>query len=238
MNEPYVKIMTAAELSEWTKADEILDNQQRRQQIKYEAFKNFFDMLNENCVVGDYLEFGCHRVRTFRMALTEAYKHSLDMRFYAFDSFRGLPDHTIKSEHPGWTQGALSTPVDEFWRIVKAHGLYIDKIFPIEGYYSESLSEELLYRQIEVEKVKAALITVDCDLYESARDVFNYVIPLIQAGSIVYLDDYWAGHKSSPVRGVAAAFAEFIPKLERSGYKMAEHLTIGWWGKSFIAYPL
>ena len=42
--------------------------------------------LSGNRINGDYFEFGCHRCRTFRMALTEARRHNLrEMKFLAFD---------------------------------------------------------------------------------------------------------------------------------------------------------
>ena len=59
-----------------------------RQAQKLAFFVNAFDCLYGNRVEGDYFEFGCHRGRTFRMALTEARRRHFDgMRFVAFDSF-------------------------------------------------------------------------------------------------------------------------------------------------------
>ena len=57
-------------------------NQRNRHRQKYQFYVNVFDFLNESSIAGDYFEFGCHRVRTFRMALTEARRHHMtDMRF-------------------------------------------------------------------------------------------------------------------------------------------------------------
>jgi hypothetical protein len=78
----------------WSKNDEIAyNNNEIRQRAKYWFFQNSFDYLSANFVEGDYMEFVCHKARTFRMALSEARKKSFEwMNFYAFDSFDGLPE--------------------------------------------------------------------------------------------------------------------------------------------------
>jgi Macrocin-O-methyltransferase (TylF) len=230
--EPWVRLGNARDLSSWSRDDEIALNQSNRQTQKYEFFVRTFDFLTDNRVHGDYLEFGCHRCRTFRMALTEARRHNLDsMKFWAFDSFAGLPDSSGHSVEI-WTRGALTTSVEEFMRLVTEHGLYADRVTPIKGFYSDSLTKELQTRFRDQEQ-KIALATIDCDLYESAVPVFNFIEPLLQEGSVLYIDDLFAGYKGNPTKGVARAFREF---RQRSRFKFVRHLDIGWWGRSYIAY--
>ena len=71
-DEPWVQLADNSTLKNWTKNDEIRYNQGNRQAEKYDMFRKAFDFLNENEIKGDYHEYGCHRCRTFRMALTEA----------------------------------------------------------------------------------------------------------------------------------------------------------------------
>ena len=74
---------------------------------------------------------------------------------------------------------------------------------------------------------------IHCDLYESAVPVLKFLEPLLQEGSVLYLDDYFVGYRGSPRQGVARAFHE----MERvSRFAFAPHLQVGWWGRSFIAY--
>ena len=62
----------------------VIFNQRNRHRQKYQFYVNVFDFLNESSIAGDYFEFGCHPVRTFRMALTEARRHHMtDMQFLA-----------------------------------------------------------------------------------------------------------------------------------------------------------
>jgi len=76
-------------------------------------------------------------------------------------------------------------------------------------------------------------VNIDCDLYESAVPVFNFIEPLLQEGTVIYMDDMFAGYKGSPKKGVAKAFLEW---QERSRWKIVRHMDISWWGRSYIVY--
>jgi len=230
--EPWVRLAGHAELAAWSKEDEIRYNQTNRQSEKYLFFRRVFDFLHENEIRGDYHEFGCHRCRTFRMTLTEARRHNLDhMKFWAFDSFEGLPTPTTETSVSKWTQGALTTSEAQFMDLIKAHGVYADRVTTIKGFYDASLTPDLQQRFVENE-ARIALVNVDCDLYESAVPVFDFIEPLLQEGSVIYMDDLFVGNKGNPGRGVARAFLEF---QGRSRFRFIRHLDIGWWGRSYIA---
>ena len=231
--EPWVKLANGTELSAWGKEQEVRYNQKNRQAEKYLFFRRIFDFLNENEIRGDYHEYGCHRCRTFRMTLTEARRHNLDtMKFWAFDSFEGLPDPTTETSVSKWSKGVLTTSEDQFLSLIKAHGVYEDRVHTVKGYYADSLTADTRRTFVENE-AKIALATVDCDLYESAVPVFDFIEPLLQEGTVVYMDDLFVGNMGNPSRGVARAFLEF---QERSKFSFLRHLNIGWWGRSYIAY--
>ena len=63
--------------------------------------------------------------------------------------------------------------------------------------------------------------------------VFEFIEPLLQEGTILYVDDLFAGHKGNPHKGVARAFLEW---QKRSRWKVARHLDVGWWGRSYFVY--
>jgi len=230
-DEPWVRLADGAELATWSKQDEIGYNQRCRQAEKYLFFRRIFDFLGENEIRGNYHEYGCHRCRTFRMALTEARRHNNDaMHFWAFDSFEGLPDPVTETSVSKWKKGTLTTSEEEFLRLVNAHGIYTDRVHTVKGYYSDSLTAPLQQRLAQDAPI--ALVTVDCDLYESAVPVFDFIEPLLQDGTVIYMDDLFVGNKGNPSRGVARAFLEF---QHRSRFRMIRHLDIGWWGRSYIA---
>jgi hypothetical protein len=231
--EPWVKLANGSELRDWGREDEIAYNQANRQARKYEFYVQAFDFFTDNKVKGDYYEFGCHRVRTFRMALTEARRHNLsDTNFYAFDSFAGLPEPETSPSVTMWKQGVLCTTEEQFWELVRAHGIYVDRCKTIKGFYQDSLSQER-QQEFVCTGSKIAMVCVDCDLYESAIPVFKFIEPLLQEGSLIYIDDLFAGYKGSPAKGVARAFAEY---QQSSRWKFVPHMQVGWWGRSYITY--
>ena len=231
--EPWVRLANGVELANWGREDEIAYNQANRQTQKYAFLVRAFDFISDNGIQGDYHEYGCHRVRTFRMALTEARRHNLDaMKFFGFDSFEGLPEVESHPSMSVWKRGALCTSEEEFWRLINEHGIYADHVETIPGFYQDTLTEELQDRFLS-NKAKISLACIDCDLYESATPVFDFIGPLLQEGSLLYIDDFFVGYKGSHVKGVSRAFTEFERK---SRFKLAPHMQVGWWGRSFIAY--
>lgn len=232
--EPWVKLANGKDLTHWGHEQEVMYNQIHRQLEKYRFFIHSFDMLKDNGIQGHYFEFGCHRGRTFRMALTEARRHNMnDMKFFAFDSFEGLPpndgSHGFSKR---WVAGGLSTSVEAFQSMMQAHGIYIDRIEIIKGFYHESLTKKL-QSDLAKQNAKASLVTIDCDLYESAVPVFAFLEPFLQEGTILYIDDWFTGYKGSPLKGISRAYKEFE---KTSRLHFAEFLPVGWWGRSFIAY--
>lgn len=233
MGEPWVNLPNHEALATWGRNEEIIYNQVNRQMEKSVFYRRTFDFLTDNRVHGDYYEFGCHRCRTFRMALTEARKHNLSkMRFWAFDSFEGLPDPTTDTSVEIWKRGMLSTSDVDFIKMVQEHGHYADNVKTIKGFYDQSLTPDLINEFRDAER-KAMLINIDCDLYESAVPVFKFIEPLIQEGTVIYIDDLFAGYKGSPHKGVAKAFLEF---QKMTTWKFQRHLDVGWGGRSYIAY--
>lgn len=231
--EPWVKLADGDELKDWSRDDEIAYNQANRQTQKYAFYVQAFDFFTDNKVKGDYYEFGCHRGRTFRMALTEARRHNLsEMNFYAFDSFEGLPEPETSPSVTMWKQGVLCTTEEQFLELIRAHKIYVERCRTIKGFYQESLSAK---RQQEFLQggSRIAMVCVDCDLYESAVPVFQFIEPLLQDGSLIYIDDLFAGYKGSPARGVARAFDEY---RKSSQWKFVPHMQVGWWGRSYITY--
>lgn len=233
--EPWVYLPTESNFLHWSDEDKIAENQRLRQTEKLRAFSFVFDMIADNRILGDYFEFGSHRVRTFRMALSEARKRNLEeMHFHAFDSFEGLPEAgTKESEQPIWVKGALSTSLDEFWRIVKSHGIYVDKIHSVKGFYSDSLSVQLVEEMRATGRL-ASFINIDCDLYESARGAFSFCKHFLQEGTVIYVDDLFAGYKSNTFRGVGKALTEFEREISSLNWRLVPHMQVGWWGRTFV----
>lgn len=158
---------------------------------------------------GDYYEFGIFKGYAFWYAQDAARRLGLDgMRFFGFDSFRGLPE----------VQGADATAEDVFYagqyacskdqvtRNLEARGVDWDRTFLVEGYFEASLTEETRSR-LGMAPVAVALI--DCDLYESTAQVLEFIRPLLQDHSILMFDD-WNCFDADDSRGQRLAFREFL----------------------------
>lgn len=154
---------------------------------------------------GYYFEFGSHGANTMRMAW-DSFEHLFDFTYVAFDSFEGLPAIATSDRQEIWQQGKLKTSEEEFLQACHKHGMLPEKLITIRGFYNETLNDET---QQKLLPTKAAVIYVDCDLYESTVPVLRFVKDFLQEGTIVVFDD-WNCFNADPERGERRAFSEFL----------------------------
>lgn len=97
--------------------------------------------------------------------------------FYGFDSFEGLPED--------WYGGIYNK--GDFARI----GLpkVPDNVELIKGWFDETLP--LFITRNDISGKKADFIHVDCDLYTSAKTIFDNMGSFIQPGTIIAFDEYF-----------------------------------------------
>jgi len=222
------------------------NNQQFRQAQKVTFFRNAIDYLIDNDLAGSYFEFGVHRARTFTMAMSldafyAAHKGptggQLSPRpgggyfdeYVAFDSFEGFPSDATVAEHPIYKPGHVKTGDAEFIALLQAYGQSTSRVRLVKGFYSESLTPELA-QQFRQRRALASFVTVDCNLYESYRDVLAWCDEFLQPGAIIYLDDYNT-HRAQPDRGPRRAWSEY---LSASRWAFEPFLNVGWCGRSFV----
>ena len=222
------------------------NNQRFRQSQKFDFYRNAMDFITTNHIAGSYFEFGIHRARTFTMVmgLDDFYASNMGEtvggltpkpgggyldKYFAFDSFKGFPDYVDVRDMPQYKPGGVNTSLDEFMKLLTAYGQSTERVVPIEGFYEESLTESLAIKFIE-EKVKASIVTIDCNLYESYKSVFEWVDQFMQPGTVLYLDDY-NSERALPNQGPKRAWSEY---KEISDWKFELFLPVGWCGHSFI----
>ena len=225
----------------------VQNNQQFRQQQKFHFFRNTLDYIVDNDLAGAYFEFGVHKARTFTMAMSldkfyashgekpgGALKVQAGGGFFteyvAFDSFEGFPVGTSSTEHPIYKAGHVRTGQDEFLELLSQFGQPLDRVRLVPGFYSVSLTEELA-SEFRSKSVLASFVTVDCNLYESYRDVLAWTDEFLQPGAVVYLDDFNT-FRAQDDRGPRRAWKEF---LLASRWQFTDFLNVGWGGKAFIA---
>lgn len=243
--EPY---FTPANSEEFlANGETFLENNQRfRQSMRFDFYRCAVDYIVENDLDGSYFEFGTHRARTFTMVMGLDSFYSSNMgvtaggltpkpgggfmdKYYAFDSFEGFPEDVSVRDHAQYTPGGAKTAPDEFLNLLTNYGQSTERVELIPGFYEKSLTQSLANKFID-EKVKASLVTVDCNLYESYKSVFSWVDQFMQPGTVLYLDDF-NSERALPTQGPKLAFKEY---KEQTKLRFEPFLSVGWCGYSFI----
>lgn len=201
-------------------------------EAEYEmVLKNSMNYVAGCHMEGDYLEFGVSWGNTFIAAFQNARRFGLNsMRFFAFDSFQGLPAITgVDSQGDcEYHAGQYACNTSEFQRRIRQAGVDLSRVKLVPGWYDQVLNEKT--RQ-ELQIRKAAIIWIDCDLYESTVPALNFVTDYIQHGTIICFDD-WYNFKADPNRGECRAFNEWLarnPRIRAIQYRQFEAS-----GNSFI----
>lgn len=182
-----------------------------------------------NKIDGDYLEFGTYDGTTFISAYHLANYKNHKMHFYGFDSFEGLPSPDGDDENDGqFSEGEYAFSLGRFKKRLRQSGVDLKKVTLTKGWYDKVLNASL---RKKLPLKKAAIIWVDCDLYESTVPVLKFITPYLQQGTIIAFDD-WFCFKGDYRKGERRAFAEWLKKNPR--FKATEYAKFGRHGISFI----
>lgn len=228
LREPWIDL----NFKKTTKKQEIEYNQTFRQKEKYLFLQKAFDFIYGNQINGSFFEFGCHKARTFRFALRESIIKNMQMEFYAFDSFQGLPDHkNNKSQSPWYLKGFLKTELNNFEKLISKYRKY-RKINIIKGFYKDSLNLKLK-NSLKKKNTQVSFINLDCDLMKSVSESLNFSLDFIVNGSVLYVDDYYSTFKGDPRKGIPKTVL-YTLKKKRIYYEPWH--SVGSFGKSFLLY--
>lgn len=215
--------------AEWVaRVVEVLDRRSDNRMTELGMLSQAFEFAKINEVPGDYFEFGLWRGKTFGYAHRMKRRYSRrDMKLWGFDSFQGLP---ATEKHPDniWYEGQFACARPEFEAILASRGIRTSEYELIEGFYSDSLNDAT-HRRLSGRK--AAVIYIDCDLYESTIQVLNFIQPYIVNGSIICFDDFY-NYKGDPEQGEQRALADFMRQETHLGF--IPYLDYAPLGKSFI----
>ncbi|MFC5833561.1 TylF/MycF/NovP-related O-methyltransferase [Nonomuraea insulae] len=162
-------------------------------------------------LTGDYLEFGVYNGWSMSTAYHFAQLHRMPrMRFFGFDSFEGLPDINGVDVGPfqQFLKGQLRCDQATTARKMRRWGADMSKVHLISGWYNDTLKPAL---RDELDLKKAAMVHIDCDLYESTAPVLDFILPLLQDGTIIILDD-WYLYRANPRQGERRAFTEWVER--------------------------
>jgi hypothetical protein len=207
---------------------------------RWAAFERAIDFVNRLGVPGDILEFGVFAGASLALLAFShhCHPHRLPRRVVGFDSFNGLP--ATHDPHPVWHKGAFA--VNEWWhptlpigaRVTPdaVHDLFRECALPkptvVDGAFIDTVP-----RIVPRDVMAAAVVHLDCDLYEPTRDVLAGVAAALQDGTMLLFDDWFLYH-ADPSRGEARAFREFLEA--RPEWAAAHYKSYGVCANAFILY--
>jgi|TARA_E500000318_G_scaffold73273_1_gene67891 hypothetical protein len=127
--------------------------------------------LNHITKKGLHLEFGVHRGESINYFA----QNKPDITWYGFDSFEGLQED--------WKGGMLAKG---HFTLNGKEPKVLPNVSLIKGWFKDTLPLFL-----SKNKNKMSFIHIDCDTYESTKDVFDCIDKsLLQKGTIVLFDEY------------------------------------------------
>jgi hypothetical protein len=186
-----------------------------------------------NQIEGDYLEFGVYRGDSFAAAhraihdqrqhhassvpnINGSRKEQNHPRFFAFDSFSGLPEG-LGDRQEDYAPGAYACSQDEFKRNIVHLGVDLKDVLIVPGFYEKTLNSQV---KEQYGLRRAAIVMIDCDLYESTVPVLDFLTDLVGQGTILIFHD-WFRFRGSPNCGEQRACREWQqrnPHLELIEY--------------------
>ena len=205
---------------------------------------------NHDKIKGDIIEAGVFRGRSLIAIAMYLKQIGSYKKVYGFDSFSGFPPiYHSKDELSEYERMAKEGIIDENhinavrqnlqWKKalsskklnkdISSSGSFsdtslelvkrkielndIDNIILIDGVFSETMNDDLGINSIMA-------VVVDCDLYQSYLDTFEFVWPRLEQGGFIHLDEYY----SLKFPGAKLATDEFF-KDKKVSLKMADTKT-------------
>ena len=124
-------------------------------------------------VTGDkplYLEFGVFEGRSMRW--WSQHLPQAEARLVGFDSFEGLPEDWRGCSTGDFATAGEPPKIDD------------DRVSFEVGWFDDTL------RKYEIPEHDQLIINVDCDLYPSAVSVLTWTEPYLEAGTLIYFDEF------------------------------------------------
>ena len=153
-------------------------------------------------------------------------KSQIHRKFCGFDSFDdGFKYFDERDEHPFFKEGDFVSSYDKVQRRLRKH----PEASLIKGYFEESVAGKSV-SELCGESL-AAVVFIDCDLMGPARIALDFVLPALQPGTVLIIDDYFA-YRGNERLGTCGALHSFLQ--ENESVKVRQLCTYGYGGNSFI----
>lgn len=139
--------------------------------------------------VDTYLEFGVYNGSTIT-AMTRALDAAgmTGVRVFGFDTFEGLPDFASSDCGGHWKPGEFSSSIEFTSSVLEHEHVDMSRVELVKGLFSESCTPEFIKKH---SISKAALVMIDCDLYQSTVDALEFCKPVFADTTVVLFDDWF-----------------------------------------------
>lgn len=185
---------------------------------------------------GDYCEFGVWKGDTFGHCLRAGSVALPGMRFFAFDSFQGLPSPKNLDAQGDFTsnfhEGDFACAEESFLANIQEYHADLSRVRTVPGWFSETLTADTAAR-IGLAQVAAAWI--DCDFYESTVPVLEFITDKLSVGTIILFDD-WHVYRNLPDKGQQRACAEWLAR--NPSLSLAPLFSFAHYGEAFTVLSL
>ncbi len=186
-------------------------------------------------VPGAIAEFGCGSGQT-ALKLVEAIQETqADRQLLLFDSFVGMPEATsdVDQANPrlqrgDWVKGnCYAVDARLMTELLVARQFHQYQLF--EGWFEQTLPSLSTTQQL-------ALVHLDCDLYQSTREVLDYVFrhQLLSPGAILLFDD-WDCNGDDDSLGQRRAWQEIVECYQPAFEDIGSYAVVGF-KKRFTGY--
>lgn len=203
---------------------------------KARALKKLFWHLNVDGLDGEYLEFGVahgHSMRAAQIAEKTSFSKSLNIKYtsrnlFGFDTFEKFIGDATLDSHPTWEGSSFNVPYSAVSRRFKRaqnvhlHQLDVNLLADTPDMYD--------YEHFGINK-KAVIILFDMDLYGPTKSALVWCAGLIQQGTFIVFDEYFA-FGADTNKGEARALKEFLemhPEMH-----LRDFASYGAGGKIFV----
>ena len=146
---------------------------------KFYQINKIWHNIKLDQITGDYIEFGIYKGKSIYHSFKVAKKLDIqkNILFWGLDSFEGFP----VENHNFYKNDNFKTSYTK----TKNQFKKFKEIKVIKGFFKESLRTQEL---VNIKNISFAFI--DCDIFESTIDIFDYLKPRLTNGSFIMIDDY------------------------------------------------
>jgi O-methyltransferase len=153
-------------------------------EVRLNSLIKLMGEVTQNNIQGDFLEAGAMRGGACMVMRAFCKENLIDKNVYVADSFKGFPPTKFINESyvNNLTYPFVVVSKEQVMKNFAKYDLLDDKVFFIEGFFSESLPK--------ADISKLSILRIDCDMYQSTLDVLENLYSKVSDGGYVIIDDY------------------------------------------------